>query len=47
MLSKGSGKGENAFDQSGNKPPSGVADSYAFWLDTCRDHFALHIAVLL
>ena len=34
MLSRGSGKRLNAFDQSGNKPPSGVGEIYWFWLET-------------
>ena len=34
MLSMGSGKDQNAFDQSGNKPPSGDCDSYSFLLET-------------
>ena len=45
MLSRGAGKGF-AFDQSGNKPPSSVGNSYSFWLETYRVHFALQIAVL-
>ena len=41
------GRGENVFDQSGNKPPSEFGGNYSVWLEIYRVHFALQIAVLL
>ena len=46
MLARGSGERLKPSDQSGNKPPSGDTGSYSRWLQTCRVHFALQIAVL-